>query len=82
MIRRRRKCQACGATWTTSEVVESAPVATVRDVMARLLIEVREVRTAVDALLRQARRLEAEVYEKLPEPTEKGIEHEYSRLES
>ena len=67
-LRRRRKCPSCGSTWTTLEVAVEQDVINARDDIKRLLRETADVRVAVEDLLRQARRLEAEVYEKVPEP--------------
>lgn len=69
VIRRRRQCPACSSTWTTLEAVVGQDAINTLDDIQRLIRETADVRVAVEDLLRQAKRLEAEVYEKVPEPS-------------
>lgn len=64
---RRRKCKVCDATWTTVETMADKDAIPVRASLEKIAAEVADLKTGVEALLRQAKRLEQEIFDKIPE---------------
>jgi transcriptional regulator NrdR family protein len=71
-IRRRIKCDGCGHKWTTREILDED--ASVRPVANILDNNLGRLANAAEQLIRSVKRLEAEVYEKIPEPRREAAE--------